>query len=631
MRFHGLFLSIWLGTSCLTAADREGDRLFALKVRGILNAKCLACHGEAGKKLKGDLDLSSRAAMLKGGESEEASLVPGKPLASPLYLAATREHEEDWSAMPPKENDKLTADQLAVLKRWIDLGAPWPDAKTQARYIAEERAKPVTAEGVLVKTSGGTSEDWTYRRYRPEDVWAFQPVVKPKVPQGAANPVDAFINRKLKSAGFARAPQADFRTLVKRAYYDLTGLPPTPFEIFQFRQAWNKDPVQAWAALIDRLLASPHYGERWGQHWLDVARYADTGGYSNDYERSNMWRYRDYVIRAFNEDKPYDEFIREQIAGDELADASLRRRISDWNQFQNARQNGKLYNARESEQLVASSFLRMGPWDPEMVKKPQARQIYLDDVVNAVGETFLSTTMRCFKCHDHKFDPLPTRDYYRMYAVFEPTQLAERPAPFFEKENRAGFKEGEAATRHLLSFATDKHNALYNFLSAPGLSVNVKTEEAIFTLHGGALRVNGSFLTEAHITAQLSPQKLATASFWASELDPNNFGWRVINGSCVGRAFRFGNRGKKDCFDLKMAMDYSSATFAFRNWTVTVRGTLSCKGCLLAGPAHRLDIGFAARGNAPSRDKPHGIIGSRLCVAHRRPQVTLARRSMCCE
>ena len=157
MRFHGFFLSIWLGTSCLTAADREGERLFALKVRGILNAKCLACHGEAGKKLKGDLDLSSRAAMLKGGESDEASLVPGKPLASPLYLAATREHEENWWAMPPKENDKLTADQLAVLKRWIDLDAPWPDAKTQARYIAKERAKPVTAEGVLVKTSGGTS------------------------------------------------------------------------------------------------------------------------------------------------------------------------------------------------------------------------------------------------------------------------------------------------------------------------------------------------------------------------------------------------------------------------------------------------------------------------------------------
>ena len=458
-----LFFAIFVGFTTLTvAADREGERLFALKVRGIFSSKCLACHGEEGKKLKGDLDLTSRAAMLRGGESEEASVVPGKPMASPLYLAATRAHEDDWSAMPPKENDKLSAGQLAVLKRWIELGAPWPDAQTQARFIVEERAKPVTAEGVLVKTSGGSSEDWTYRRYRPEDVWAFQPLSKPTVPKIAANPVDAFIGRKLKAAGFAAAAQADFRTLVKRAYYDLTGLPPTPFEIFQFRLAWDKDPVQAWRALIGTLLASPHYGERWGQHWLDVARYADTGGYSNDYERSNMWRYRDYVIRAFNEDKPYDQFVIEQIAGDELADASLRQRIRDWNQFQNARQNGKQYNAREAEQLVASSFLRIGPWDPAMVKKPQARQLYLDDVVNAVGETFLSTTMRCFKCHDHKFDPLPTRDYYRMYAVFEPTQLAERPTPFLEQENRVGLKEGETATRKLLAFATDKHNALYN-------------------------------------------------------------------------------------------------------------------------------------------------------------------------
>jgi len=458
-----LFFAIFVGFTTLTvASDREGERLFALKVRGIFSSKCLACHGEEGKKLKGDLDLTSRAAMLRGGESEEASVVPGKPMASPLYLAATRVHEDDWSAMPPKENDKLTAGQLAALKRWIELGASWPDAQTQARFIVEERAKPVTAEGVLVNTSGGSSEDWTYRRYRPEDVWAFQPLSKPPVPRTAANPVDAFIGRKLKAAGFAAAPQADFRTLVKRAYYDLTGLPPTPYEIFQFRLAWDKDPAQAWSALITELLASPHYGERWGQHWLDVARYADTGGYSNDYERSNMWRYRDYVIRAFNEDKPYDQFVIEQIAGDELADTSLRQRISDWNQFQNARQNGKQYNAREAEQLVASSFLRMGPWDPAMVKKPQARQLYLDDVVNAVGETFLSTTMRCFKCHDHKFDPLPTRDYYRMYAVFEPTQLAERPTPFLDQENRVGFKEGETATRKLLAFATDKHNALYS-------------------------------------------------------------------------------------------------------------------------------------------------------------------------
>ena len=154
-----------------------------------------------------------------------------------------------------------------------------------------------------------------------------------------------------------------------------------------------------------------------------------------------------------------------------------------------------------------------------------------------------------------------------------------------------------------------RHNTLYNFLSAPGLSVNVKTEEAVFKMHGGALTINGTFLTEAHITAQLSPQKLATASFIAAELSSNNFGWQVVSGTCVGRPFKFGAHGKKDCFGLKMAMDYSSATFAFRNWTMKVHGMHTCKGCLVSGAEHRLDIGFSARGDAPSRDRPHGLIG----------------------
>ena len=313
-----LFLFFVCKVSLQADAKQEGERLFTLKVRSVLSSKCFACHGEDSEKIKGELNLTSRTGLLKGGESREPSLVPGQPLKSPFYLAATRQHEDDWAVMPPKENDKLSATQLSALKRWVELGAHWPDAKTQARYIAEERAKPVTSEGMLVETSGGLSDDWTYRRYKPQDVWAFQPVVKPKQPAGADNPVDAFIGRKLKAAGFAPAPQADFRSLVKRAYYDLTGLPPTPFQIYQFRLQWDKDSGSAWNELIDELLASPHYGERWGQHWLDVARYADTGGYSNDYERSNAWRYRDYVIRAFNNDKPYSEFVVEQIAGDEL-------------------------------------------------------------------------------------------------------------------------------------------------------------------------------------------------------------------------------------------------------------------------------------------------------------------------
>ena len=443
MRFFVILLLFFICKVSVRAdTAQEGERLFALKVRSILSSKCFACHGGDAKKIKGELDLTSRDGLLKGGESEEPSLVPGKPLKSPLYLAVTREHENDWSVMPPKDNDKLSEVQLSALKRWIELGAPWPDAKTQERYIAEERAKSVTAEGMLVKTSGGLSDDWTYRRYRPEDMWAFQPLKKPEMPEGADNPIDAFIGRKLKAAGFVSAPQAQFRTLVKRAYYDLTGLPPTPYQIYQFRLSWDKNPAKSWDELINQLLDSPHYGERWAQHWLDVARYADTGGYSNDYERSNAWRYRDYVIRAFNNDKPYNEFIVEQIAGDEL-----------WNQQPKDKRNPEL--------LVATSFLRMGPWDPAMTLVPQARQIYLDDVVNSVGQTFLSTTMRCFKCHDHKFDPLPTRDYYRMYAAFSGTQLAERAAPFLKQENRSGLNQKKAITQRLWDFAKTKHNELY--------------------------------------------------------------------------------------------------------------------------------------------------------------------------
>ncbi len=234
---------------------------------------------------------------------------------------------------------------------------------------------------------------------------------------------------------------ADPDTLIRRATFDLIGLPPTPEEIQVFRAAWEQDSERAWNDLINRLLASPHYGERWGQHWLDVARYADTAGYSNDYERSNMWRYRDYVVRAFNEDKPYNEFIVEQIAGDEL-----------WEEQSGPNKNPEL--------LVATSFLRMGPWDPAMVKNPEARQMYLDDVVNSVGQTFLSTTLRCCKCHDHKFDPIPTRDYYRLYAAFATTQLAERPAPFLPEENLEGFDNGQALVQRLLNFAIQRKQQL---------------------------------------------------------------------------------------------------------------------------------------------------------------------------
>ena len=417
----------------------EGERLFSLKVSGLLESKCLACHSAKEGKTKGDLDLSSLKDMLAGGETSDQVLVPGHPDKS-LLMTAIQWKDEDYE-MPPKENDRLSEQQIGWIGKWIRLGAPWPDQATQNRYLREERSIPVTDDGMLVETSGGLSDQWTYRRYEPSDVWAFQPLRKPETPLPGMNPIDAFVRAKLRKEKFKPAPRAHFRDLVKRAYLDLHGLPPTPYQIYQFRLAWDKDPEKAWSELIDGLLESPHYGERSSQHWLDVARYADTAGLSNDYERSNMWRYRDYVTRSFNADKPYDQFVIEQVAGDEV-----------WE----AQPEGK----RNPELLVATSFLRMGPWDPAMVLKPQARQLYLDDVVNSVGQTFLSTTMRCFKCHDHKFDPLPTRDYYRFYAAFSGTQLAERPAPFTKEENLLGLNEGKKATQRMLDFSKEKYHQL---------------------------------------------------------------------------------------------------------------------------------------------------------------------------
>jgi mono/diheme cytochrome c family protein len=387
--------------------ESEGEKLSRVEVLPALKAKCFACHGDDPKEMKAGLDLRTLKAAKKGGDSGEAAIVPGKPESSPLYLAATRTHD-GWPAMPPKENDKLTAAQVDAIQRWIAAGAPWPD-KVQA-YSGP-------ADGVRVKTSGGLSPDWTNRKYRPEDLWAYQPLRKPENPNlksQISNPVDAFIAAKLQAAGPEPAPPADKATLIRRATFDLTGLPPTPEEIDAFLK---DDSPRAFEKVIDRLLASPHYGEEWGRHWLDVARYADSSGFANDYERGNAWRYRDYVVRSFNADKPYDQFIREQIAGDEI-------------------------DPSNPETLVAVGFLRGGPWELTGMEVPKvARQRFLDDVTDSVGQVFLGHALQCARCHDHKFDPVPTRDYYRIQAAFATTQLAERAAAFRPSENVKGFEE----------------------------------------------------------------------------------------------------------------------------------------------------------------------------------------------
>ena len=454
---------MWLLLSVgIVQADESAEREFTLKVLPLLTDKCLGCHGGDQDDIKGEYSVANREELLRGGESEQAAVVPGHPDQGSLIEAIT------WSGleMPPKANDRLTAEQVEVIRNWIKQGAPWPDQEKQDHYRQQERTKAKTEDGLIVKTSGGTSQQWTDRRYQQQDLWAWAkvPPSSEVLPPGVspAQAIDHFINQKIEDAGLAAAKPATPAALLRRASYDLTGLPPTPEQIKAFESEWNQDADAAWANLIDRLLDSPRYGEHWGRHWLDVTRYADTGGMSNDFERSNMWRYRDYVIRAFNSDKPYNQFIVEQLAGDELADQAVRARKGDDQAIVEKTQLQGDYTHQEAEWIVATGFLRLGPWDNAMIEASEARQIYLDDLVNITGQTFLATTMRCCKCHDHKFDPIPTRDYYRMYSAFAATHMAERPVPLLDVENQAEFQQGRKHVQRMLYFAVAEKDKLIN-------------------------------------------------------------------------------------------------------------------------------------------------------------------------
>ncbi len=406
----------------------KGDLLFALHVQPIFAEKCSACHGDEPDKLKGDFDMRTRAAMLKGGETFGSEvLIPGNGNESFLYLTVKRT-EPDYE-MPPKEADKLSDQQAYWIRDWINEGAPWPD-DARVAAIQEQYAK-----GEQVATSLALSEDWQNRRYDPDDLWAYRPLKKTAVPMGE-NPVDWFIEKKLAVAKLAPAPAASARELARRMSFGLTGLPPKSDEIRSFAESYTKDPQAAVRSYASTLMAKPHYGEHFGLRWLDVARYADSAGFANDYSRPNAWRYRDYVVRSFNEDKPYHEFVKEQIAGDEI-------------------------DATDPENLIATGFLRMGPWEQTgMSVFRETRQQWLDDVTDSVGQTFLAHAMQCAKCHDHKFDPIPTRDYYRMMAVFSTTQFTEREAPFLPTENRDGFAESDAWVNAKISAYQEQQQAL---------------------------------------------------------------------------------------------------------------------------------------------------------------------------
>lgn len=410
VRLLAVVLPICVAGAAMAADDvSDGEKLFALKLRPLFAEKCLACHGDDPDELGGNFDMRSRKGLLAGGDSFESDVLRLKHgEQSVLYRVVAR--IEEGFEMPPKESEALTEQQTWWVRDWIDAGAPWPDARRVA-MIEQQYAK-----GEIVNVSPALSEAWSNRRYQPEHLWAYRRVRTPSVPSGM-HPIDWFISQKLQSLDLPPAPHAKAGDLLRRISFGLTGLPPELDELKSFEQEYQDDPAAAVRTVTARLLGSPHYGEHFARQWLDVVRYADTAGFANDYARPNAWRYRDYVVRAFNDDKPYDEFLRQQIAGDEIDDSS-------------------------SENLVATGFLRMGPWEQTGMSVFQVtRQQWLDDVVDSVGQTFLAHPLQCAKCHDHKFDPIPTRDYYRMMAVFSTTQFSERDAPWIKSENVSGFAD----------------------------------------------------------------------------------------------------------------------------------------------------------------------------------------------
>lgn len=354
-----------------SAASAAGIKLFNDHVHGILVSKCVKCHG--GQKTEAGFSLVDREGLLKGGDSG-VDVVAGKAAESPLLKLIRHEDEPNM----PKDGAKLSDEEITSISDWIDSGAPY--SESLAPKGAPKGHPTVTAED---------------RKF-----WSFVPLATAQPPSvndasWCRMPIDQFILAKLEEKGITPNAAADRRILIRRAYFDLIGLPPTPEEI----ESFVNDPApDAYPKLIDRLLDNPHFGERWGRHWLDVARFAESHGYEQDYNRPHAFHYRDFVIRAFNSDMPYDQFVRWQIAGDEC-------------------------NPDDPDAWMATGFLAAGTHATQITANQAEKERYdeLDDQASTVGTAFLGLTVGCARCHDHKFDPIPTRDYYRMIATFTNT------------------------------------------------------------------------------------------------------------------------------------------------------------------------------------------------------------------
>ena len=364
-------ICIWILAAPLSIAAAD----LAEEANAVLQENCRMCHGAAMQQ--SGLDLRTCAGILQGGERGPA-VTGANPKRSWLWKLTTHQTKP---SMPPGR--KLPDEQIEVLRKWIMAGAPMPESA-----VSDEEAERLAALKKLEERPISDEErQW----------WAFRKPVSPAVPGGKENAVDGFLAAALREKGLQPGPRADKRTLVRRVYLDLIGLPPSPEETRAFLA---DDAPDAWERLVESLLASPHYGERWGRHWLDLVHYADSGGYERDFDWPTMWRYRDYVVDAFNNDKRYDDFIREQIAGDEIAPNS-------------------------AAAHVATGFLRMVL--DNNVKDERTRMDELDDNVATTAQTFLGMTVQCARCHNHKFDPIPQKDYYQMQAVFFSTVGVDYP------------------------------------------------------------------------------------------------------------------------------------------------------------------------------------------------------------
>ena len=374
-------MSMGGGMEETTTFSPKQIEFFESKIRPLLVSQCGGCHSEAGGRLRGGLSLDTREKMLIGGKSGGV-IVPGDPDSS-LLITAVRYEDPEWE-MPPR--GPLSSDDVALLEEWVRMGAPFPGSESGPAGVAP-----------------GTEHRWT-----PEDIeqgrmhWSYQPLTAPdrpavSDPEWAWQPLDHFVLAAMDERGTSPVRDADRETWLRRVKFDLVGLPPTPEEIESFKKDASN---RAHERIVDQLLASPAFGERWGRHWLDVARYAESSGKDSNVLYPHAWRYRDYVIEAFNNDKPFDRFIREQLAGDLLPARNDR---------------------EEASNLIATGFLAIGVKGHNTRNRAQFTADLVDEQIDAVTQGFLGTTVACARCHDHKFDPIPQRDYYAIAGIFGST------------------------------------------------------------------------------------------------------------------------------------------------------------------------------------------------------------------